>query len=155
MSIINIFLSILLISPLFAEEVVLLNNKAIQVIQKSEGIYLYVYEETIEPLNPYKDYKEKYRITSQNIITRLSKLISENKEYTPEFKAKCLPVWDYGLEFKKKEETYLFLFSFRCKTIHYVNENLYKDFSPQSVEFYQIFKYEIDEKSSTKINEFL
>lgn len=135
------------------ENKILLSHRAIEVIEKKEGVYLYSYPETIEEINPKKDFIKKYRIHNRNIIEKLNQLILSNKEYDPIFKAKCLPIWDYGLEFRSKEESYMFLFSFRCNTIKYVNENLFKDFSPQSTEFYKIFKYEIDDKNSLLIEE--
>lgn len=133
----------------FCEDMnVILNSRAIEVIQKKEGVYFYIYPETIEPIDPQKDFIKKYKLYNQTMIENLNQLILSNKEYKPEFTARCLPVWDYGLEFRYKKESHFFLFSFRCNTIKYVNENLFKDFSPQSIEFYKIFKYEIDENNS-------
>jgi hypothetical protein len=134
------------------DKIVILNNRAIETVQKKEGVYFYTYPETLEFIDPYKDYTKKYRIYKEDIITNLQRLIIQNREYTPAFRAKCLPIWDYGLEFRQKQESHFFLFSFRCRTIKYVNENIFKDFTPQSLEFYKIFKYEIDESSAYLID---
>lgn len=146
--------SFLLPTASFTEEKnIVLNSRAIEVIQKKEGVYFYTYPETIEPIDPQKDFIKKYRVNSHTIIENLNRLILANKEYKPEFTARCLPVWDYGLEFRSKKESHFFLFSFRCNTIKYINENLFKDFTPQSIEFYKIFKYEIDENNSLLLEE--
>jgi hypothetical protein len=147
----SIFLPTFLFSD--SDKPIYLNDRAIEVIRKKEGVYFYTYPETIKPIDPLKEYTKKYRISKEEIIVKLQKLLTENKEYMPEFKAKCLPIWDYGLEFRSQKESYIFLFSFRCRTIKYVNENLFKDFTPQSLEFYKIFKYEIDENSSYLIED--
>jgi len=145
--------SFILPNFLFSDDnFVILNNRAIETIRKKEGVYFYTYPETLEPIDPYNDYTKKYRIYKEDIIANLQKLILENREYTPAFKAKCLPIWDYGLEFREKQESHFFLFSFRCRTIKYVNENIFKDFTPQSLEFYKIFRYEIDENSAYLID---
>lgn len=138
---------------LFANNKVELNKRAIEIIQKKDGVYLYSYEETLEPIDPLNDYTRKYRIFNNELAQKLENLIVQNKHYEPEYKAKCLPVWDYGLEFRSKQESHLFLFSFRCKTIKYVNENLFKDFTPQSIDFYKIFKYEVDDKTALLLDE--
>ncbi|MFN3605217.1 MAG: hypothetical protein ACK4UJ_10970 [Leptonema sp. (in: bacteria)] len=145
-----------LLSPTLAfteDKLITLNSRAIEIIQKKEGVYFYIYPETIDPINPERDYSKKYKIHNKQILESLKQLILANKEYEPEFKARCLPVWDYGLEFRSLQESHFFLFSFRCNTIRYVNENLFKDFSPQSLLFYKIFKYEIDEKNSILLDE--
>ncbi|GIX41523.1 MAG: hypothetical protein KatS3mg129_1256 [Leptospiraceae bacterium] len=147
--------SIILPTYLLSQEnqKILLNDRAIEVIRKKEGVYFYTYPETIEPIDPLKDYIKKYRIHKEEIIIKIQKLITENREYKPQFKARCLPVWDYGLEFRSSKESHIFLFSFRCRTIKYVNENIFKDFTPQSLEFYKIFKYEIDDKSAYLVDQ--
>lgn len=126
-------------------------DRAIEVVQSRSGVYLYTYAETIEPIEPRKDYLEKYRVYDQTIVANLRKLIAENREYSPDFKARCLPVWDYGLEFREEKEAVLFLFSFRCNTIRYVEGNLFKDFTPQRTEFFKIFRYEIKPETASLI----
>ncbi|KAB2935229.1 MAG: hypothetical protein F9K24_00440 [Leptonema illini] len=126
-------------------------ERAIEVVQKESGVYLYRYAETIEPIDPRKDYTEKYRIFRQSTIEDLRNLVASNREYEPEFKARCLPVWDAGLEFRDEGQSVMFLFSFRCNTIRYVEGNLFKDFTPQRTAFYKIFQYEINDESAVLI----
>lgn len=126
-------------------------ERAIEVVQKESGVYLYRYAETIEPMDPREDYTEKYRIFKQSIIEELRNLVASNREYEPEFKARCLPVWDAGLEFRDEGQSIMFLFSFRCNTIRYVEGNLFKDFTPQRTAFYKIFQYEINNESAVLI----
>lgn len=127
-------------------------ERAIDIVQKQSGVYFYRYAETIDPIEPRIDYTIKYRIFKESMIHDLRNLIATNKEYEPEFKAKCLPVYDVGLEFKDQSETAMFLFSYRCNTIRYVEGNQFKDFTPQRTAFYKIFEYEINENSATIID---
>lgn len=126
-------------------------ERAIEVVQKESGVYLYRYAETIEPINPRNDYTEKYRIFRQSTIEDLRNLVASNREYEPEFKARCLPVWDAGLEFRDEGQSVMFLFSFRCNTIRYVERNLFNNFTPQRTAFYKIFQYEINDESAVLI----
>jgi hypothetical protein len=123
-------------------------ERAIAVVQKDSGVYFYRYAETIEPIEPRKEYREKYRIFKPSVIEELRDLIASNREYEPEFKARCLPVWDAGLEFRDEGQSVMFLFSFRCNTIRYVEGSLFKDFTPQRTAFYKIFHYEINDDSA-------
>ncbi|MBW7856999.1 MAG: hypothetical protein H3C43_01545 [Leptonema sp. (in: Bacteria)] len=127
-------------------------DRAIDIVQKQSGVYFYRYAETIDSIDPRTDYTVKYRIFRESIISDLRNLVASNKEYQPEFKAKCLPVYDVGLEFKDESETAMFLFSYRCNTIRYVEGNQFKDFTPQRTAFYKIFEYEINDDSATIID---
>lgn len=127
-------------------------QRAIDVVQKESGVYLYRYAETLSEIDPRKDYTEKYRIFRKSTIDELRQLIANNREYEPEFKARCLPVWDTGLEFRDEDQSVMFLFSFRCNTIRYVEGNLFKDFTPQRTGFYKIFYYEITDESAVLLD---
>ncbi|MCS7204203.1 MAG: hypothetical protein NZ853_00735 [Leptospiraceae bacterium] len=122
-------------------------KRAIKVLHKKEGVYLYEYKETLDSIDPYKDYIKKYKITKKSVIERLTQLVIDNQNYQPDFKARCLPVWEYGLEFRRENESKFFLLSFRCRTLMDVHARTYKDFTPQFVEFYKIIKYELDENA--------
>ena len=128
-------------------------DRAIEIVQKDSGVYLYRYAETLEPFDPRLIYTEKYRIFKESVIKDLKNLIANNKDYEPEFKARCLPMWDTGLEFKDGNESAFFLFSFRCNTIEYIDGKLFKDFTPQRTDFYKIFQYEINNDTATRINQ--
>lgn len=118
-------------------------ERAIEVVQSKSGVYVYTYAETMDDIDPKKDYVAKYRVFDEPLIARLRKAIAENRDYSPEFKARCLPMWEYGLEFREPKATATFLFSFRCNTIRYVEGNLFKDFTPQRAQFFQFFRYEV------------
>lgn len=118
-------------------------DRAIEVVQSRSGVYVYTYAETMDELDPKKDFIAKYRVFDDALISRLRKAIGENRDYSPDFKARCLPMWEYGLEFRDQKTSATFLFSFRCNTIRYIEGNLFKDFTPQRSQFYQFFTYEV------------
>lgn len=125
--------------------------RAIKVVQRATGVFVYQYAETMEPIRPLQDFVSVRKVIDPGVIKELKRLLSENADYKPQFTARCLPVWDYGLEFREKEQSSLFLFSFRCGTLKLVAETLFKDFGPQRTAFYSIFKYEINEKTSVVV----
>lgn len=128
----------------------------INVIQRAKGIYLYTYKETMDPIDPYKDYETKRRITDPQIIERLKKILADNADYKQQYTARCLPVWEYGLEFRGSEGDHrTFLFSFRCNTLKLVEERVWRDFTPQKTELYSLLRYEINDQTSVQLSTFL
>jgi len=126
---------------------------SVNVIQKATGVFVYTYKETLDPLDPFTDFESKRRIQDPQIIERLKKLLTENAQYTPDFRARCLPVWDYGLEFRESEsEKRMFLFSFRCNQLKLVEERVFRDFSPQRTELYALLRYEINDQTSVPVS---
>jgi len=124
------------------------SNRNVEIVQKSNGVFVYHYAETIEQIDPRKDFDSVRQVTDPDVIAHLKKILKDNADYTPQFKARCLPVWDAGIEFRTAEESRMFLFSFRCNTIKAVEENLFKDFTPQRDELYPLLRFEINERTS-------
>ncbi|MCR9143667.1 MAG: hypothetical protein NXI24_15570 [bacterium] len=123
--------------------------KAIETVQRSRGVFVYRYSENMGDINPLKDFVEARRIIDSQVIGELKGLLTENAEYSPQFTARCLPSWDYGLEFRESpEKRTTFLFSFRCNQMMIFEDRVYRDFSPQSVKFYALLKYELNERTT-------
>lgn len=123
---------------------------AINVVRRANGIFLYKYKETMDSIVPDKDYESVRRITNPQVIADLKKVLSENADYKQQYVSRCLPVWDYGLEFRDGEKKKTFLFSFRCNTMKLYEDRLFRDFSPQRAALYALFNYEINEKTSVE-----
>ncbi|MBI3396432.1 MAG: hypothetical protein HY042_11395 [Spirochaetia bacterium] len=126
--------------------------QAINVVRKAPGIYVYTYKETLNPIDPRKDYESVRRLTDEKIIAQFRRLMSENAGYKQQFTARCMPVWDYGIEFRDKDETRTFLFSFRCDTLKLVEDKIFRDFSPQHAELYNLFSTQINDRTSVPGN---
>lgn len=123
--------------------------KAIETVQRSRGVFVYRYNENMADIDPQKDFIEARRIVDAQVIHELKGLLSKNAEYTAQFTARCLPSWDYGLEFRESpEKRTTFLFSFRCNQMMIYEEKVYRDFSPQSVKFYALLRYELNERTT-------
>lgn len=126
-----------------------ISERSIEIVQKSRGVFVYSYAETLDEIQPYEDYKTKREITSDGVIRDLRALLAANAEYQPQFTARCLPVWEYGVEFRESpEERRMFLFSFRCNVLVQYEERSYRDFSPQATDIYALLEYEVNERSS-------
>ena len=120
--------------------------KAVEIVQRARGVFVYRYAENMADIDPLKDFESARRIVDSKIIHELKQQLAENAEYSPQFTARCLPSWDYGLEFREsREKRRTILFSFRCKQMMIYEEKVYRDFTPQSVKFYALFNYELDE----------
>src|SRR5687767_9027731 len=72
----------------------------INVIQRARGVFVYTYREIMDPIDPLKDFTSKRRITDEDIIDRLKKILADNADYKQQYTARCMPVWDYGVEFR-------------------------------------------------------
>ncbi len=123
---------------------------AINVVRRANGIFLYKYKETMDSIVPDKDYETVRRITNPQVIADLKAALSDNAGYKQQYVSRCLPVWDYGLEFRDGEKKKTFLFSFRCNTMKLVEDRLFRDFSPQRAVLYPLFNFEINEKTSVE-----
>lgn len=123
--------------------------KAIETVQRAQGVFVYRYGENMADIEPRKDFEEARRIVDSQVIHELKTLLSENAAYTQQFTARCLPSWDYGLEFRESpEKRTTFLFSFRCNQMMIYEEKVYRDFTPQSVKFYALLRYELNERTT-------
>lgn len=125
------------------------SDATMAIVGAAPAVYVYRYAETIEQIDPYRDYRSIRKLTDGALIRDIKALVRENRDYQPQFTARCLPVWDYALEFRKSEsERRLFLFSFRCNTMMSFEDRAYRDFSPQAVRLYALIRYEINDRSS-------
>lgn len=126
-----------------------ISPRAIETIQRSQGVFVYTYAESLEAFDPYTAFESRRQLTEANVIRDIRTLLSENREYQQQFTARCLPVWEYGVEFRESpERKTLFLFSFRCNTLMAYEEKAYRDFSPQAVRLYALLRYEVNARSS-------
>ncbi len=123
-------------------------TRGIEVVQRANGVFLYRYAETLDPFDPRKQFTLKRQISDPGVVGNLKRLLKDNSDYTPDFKARCLPVWDAGIEFRNGNESRMYLFSFRCNTLKSVEDNTFKDFTPQRTEFYGLLMYEINDRTS-------
>ena len=132
-----------------------ISQRSIKIIQRAQGVFIYTYPERVGlPLDPHKDFTKKRRLTDANVIKDFRRLLTENAEFNPVYRKRCLPVWDYGIEFRDKAEgeSRTFLFSFRCNTLKIHEEKVYRDFTPQRTEIYGLLKYEVNDKTSRAVS---
>ena len=126
---------------------------AVEVVQRDQGVFVYSYAETLDELDPFRDYESKRRITNANVVQELRQLITENQSWNPEYTKRCLPVWDYGVEFRDSpDSSTTYLFSFRCQTLKQVEAGLFRDFEPQAVRLYALLTYEVNDRTSESEN---
>lgn len=126
-------------------------QKAIQVIQKSRGVFIYKYKgnNVLRPFEPYSDFISKREITNAGIISQIKQIIDENKDFNPEYKKRCLPKWEIGLEFRKaNQDKKMLLFSFDCSTMMIYEQKVYRDFQPQKTKLYGLLNYEVNSSTS-------
>lgn len=126
-------------------------NRAIKIIQRSKGVFLYEYKlaDPFKKIDPYIDYHSYRRLTHAGLIGDIKSLLDENKDFNPEYKKRCLPHWQYGLEFRESsKKRRMILFSFQCSTMMIFEEKVYRDFSPQNARLYALLKYQINDRTS-------
>ena len=120
-------------------------ERAITVIQKSKGVFLF-------PFEPYSDFISKREITNAEIVAEIKAILEENKKFEPEYKKRCLPKWEMGLEFRETlADKKMLLFSFDCSTMMIYEDKIYKDFEPQKIRLYGLLNYQINSSTSRKI----
>lgn len=124
------------------------SERGIDIVQRSTGIFVYRYAETMDQIDPRKDFISKKQITDPAVAADLRRIMADAAGYTPDFKARCMPVWDLGIEFRTASETRMYLFSFRCNTMKSVEDNLFKDFTPQRTDLYSLLQYEINSRTT-------
>ncbi len=124
-------------------------EESLQIVRNARSVYVYRYEENMGDIDPHADFTSARRVTEAAAIQELRALLSENAAYSPQFTARCLPSWDYGLEFRENDERRVtFLFSFRCNQMMIYERKVYRDFTPQSVKFHALFSFELDEDTT-------
>lgn len=116
-------------------------------------MYVYSYPETLHLEDPYENYLVKRRISDGELRDEIQALLEKEEGYTPEYTARCLPVYDYGIVIVKEENRETYLFSFRCNTMHYKEKKLWKDFSPIRARLYTLLTYQINDSTSVLIDE--
>lgn len=125
---------------------------SLQIVRNARAVYVYRYEENMGDIDPHADFTSARRVTEAAAIQELRRLLSENAAYSPQFTARCLPSWDYGLEFRESDASRVtFLFSFRCKQMMIYERKVYRDFTPQSVKFHALFSFELDEDTTVPL----
>jgi len=125
-----------------------LSERAIAVIRRSTGVYAYKYKETLKPIDPHQDYLWIRKITSKSMVASCQKMLAETLQYHKNYKKRCLPVWDYAIEFRQKEASSTFLFSMRCQTLKHHEEEKYHYFGNHKNYFYELFNTELNDTTS-------
>ncbi len=122
-------------------------ERGVEVVEKP-GIYVYNYPETLQLEDPYENYLSKRRVFDDRLAADIKSLLAEEEGYTPEYKARCLPVYDYGIVLVGEDSRQTYLFSFRCNTMHYKEKKLWKDFSPIRTRLYTLLQYQVNDNTS-------
>jgi len=114
--------------------------RSVEIVRRSTGVFIYKYKESIDPINPQNDYIEEKRIPDAVTIQRIKDLLLANESYSPQYRVRCLPNWDYGIEFREsKTQSRFFLFSTRCNQLKLHEDKIFRDYSPQRESFHEIF----------------
>lgn len=125
--------------------------QAIEIVRRARGVFVYRYKDNFADIDPRKDATDSRRVTDARVIHELKTLLgaTEPQEYAPELRVRCLPSWDTGLEFRESaEKRTTVLFSFRCNQMMLFEERAYRDFTPQSVKFYALLNYELNDSTT-------
>lgn len=134
------------IEPAMENTAPAVGTRAIEVVPKYDAVRALRYPDTLDELDFRRDFSKAQRIETLQDFERFATLLRANREYHPEYRKRCLPVWDYGLEFlnENKKPGRLILFSFRCATLQIRDpgeaQGLYRDFEPQRRDFYELFR---------------
>lgn len=121
-----------------------ISQETLRVMRNATEILVYTYPEKIGGLQPSKDYSSVQRLSEASIIYRFRGLIEQNSEFQPEYRKRCMPVWDYGVEFRAADQKRTFLFSFRCNTMKVHEDNVFRDFERERVGLYALLRYEVN-----------
>lgn len=121
-------------------------------VQEKPGVYVFTYSAPLELADPYSDYLTKRRIYDADLAQRIHQLLEEEAGYEPEFKAKCLPKYDYGIVIKGEESLDTYLFAFGCNTMYHKEKKLWKDFGPVRNRLYTLLRYEVNDNTSTLLD---
>ncbi len=126
-------------------------ERGVEVVEKP-GIYVFHYPETLQLEDPYENYLSKRRVFDDRLGAEIRALLAEEAGYTPEYKARCLPVYDYGIVLVSEDNRQTYLFSFRCNTMHYKEKKLWKDFTPIRTRLYTLLQYQVNDNTSALID---
>ena len=122
-------------------------TRAIEVVPRYEAMRALRYRDTLDAMDYRKDFTKEVQLEAADALA-FARLLEAEPEFTDWYRKRCLPVWDYGLEFlgKKANPGRLVLFSFRCATI-YIREpgekpgnGYYRDFGEEREKFYALFR---------------
>ncbi len=120
-------------------------TRSIEVVPRFESMRVLRYPDTLDAFDFRKRFEKESPVSAAD-AGDFVRLLEKNRQFSPEYRKRCLPVWDYGLEFqdRAKQPGRLVLFSFRCATLRIVevkdSEPLFRDFSPERAEFYDLFR---------------
>jgi hypothetical protein len=122
-------------------------TRAIEVVPRYEAMRALRYRDTLDAQDYRKDFTKEAQVQAEDALA-FARLLEAEPEFAGAYRKRCLPVWDYGLEFlgKQARPGRLVLFSFRCATI-YIREpgqkpgtGYYRDFGDQREKFYVLFR---------------
>lgn len=126
--------------------------QAIEIVRRARGVFVHRYAENMADIDPRKDAESSRRVVDARVIHELKTLLTATEDYAPEYRVRCLPSWDTGLEFRESaEKRTTILFSFRCNQMMLFEERAYRDFTPQSVKFYALLNYELNDTTTNPV----
>ncbi|MBU42710.1 MAG: hypothetical protein CMN76_05785 [Spirochaetaceae bacterium] len=126
-------------------------ERGVEVVERP-GLYVYHYPETLQLEDPYDNYLSKRRVYDNSLNAEIRELLKEEEAYSPEYTARCLPVYDYGIVIVEENSRSTYLFSFRCNTMHYREKKLWKDFTPIRNRLYTLLQYQVNDNTSVIVD---
>lgn len=125
-----------------------ISGETLAITRNASAILVYTYPEKVGGLDPYKDAESVRTVSNRDLIYRFQRLLEQNAEFQPQYRKRCLPVWDYGVEFRSGSKSRMFLFSFRCNSMKIHEENIFRDFERERTDLYALLRYEVNAQTS-------
>ena len=125
-----------------------LSAETLAITRNAREILVYTYPEKVGGLQPNRDFTSVRKVSDLALIYRFQGLLEQNAVFQPEYRKRCMPVWDYGVEFRAGAVKRTFLFSFRCNTMMIHEENIFRDFGRERVGLYALLRYEVNSFTS-------
>ena len=76
------------------------SKDTLAIVRHASEIYVYTYPQKIGGLDPHKDPRTRKRITDRFLVDSFRKLIEANAVFQPAYRKRCMPIYDYGIEFR-------------------------------------------------------
>ena len=121
-----------------------ISEKTFAIMRNAREILIYTYPEKVGGLDPARDHTSMRRVADLGLIYRFQGLLEQNAVFQPAYRKRCMPVWDFGVEFRAAGDKRTFLFSFRCNTMMVHEENIFRDFERERVGIYALLRYEVN-----------